>query len=690
MSRETKICRLCIDMCYESKSLYDENGRTNDMYDLVCNYLHPTALNLLEARHLTVMCEPCWLHVSDFHIFRESVKTAQLKLRGERATELSQGFGSNQKVNEAENELPGASHEYVENSPLTQPKLEIMDVAEDSECSLHEVEEQTRQNDQYHISRPSVSGGSNNSETMGKREYYRINDLLAQWMPIIKCPLCPETGSNLSELETHFGDKHATEEFHILCCDRKLSKRLHIKEHLLLHINPNAFKCRLCPKGYGTKKSLRRHVALRHPETQNLSFICTICNRGIKTKGGLKLHYTSLHNVEPPPDSDYEEERGLSPTDVRKLRRRKYRYMKQGKGKMSSNALRKGLGSQASSGSSSRGGRITRFTSSLNAGTAQNSGDVQTIKAIQTVENSETLRASETIEASQSLETSQTLEASQTLENCQTSEASHTVAVLDTLEASQKFQYPLNAEPNLELFKSAHPPEASSNNSNILDTSSPASVSMICSDVDQHNDTKAEANLQEPAIAIVKSETEFEGPGICVKSETIKDAEPNFLIQNVATLKYEITEIDDTHAGPDMIQLELSNESLSNSHDDTDVPNKTARKRRPSKYTCQHCDKVCSTQPAYNYHIWYNHRDEPKHSCPECPSTFRRKRDLLEHVASHQKRDLYGCAFCAFTCRKLNLMSRHRKTDHPQKVNKNFYRKINVASKSATRLQASP
>ncbi|XP_037810347.1 zinc finger protein 91-like [Lucilia sericata] len=80
----TSLCRLCICDYTECKSLFDEFGQGNEVYEITVKYFDPMFLNSQQYPQLSmVICMKCWHHINDFHSFQQTVLNAQTKLEQE-------------------------------------------------------------------------------------------------------------------------------------------------------------------------------------------------------------------------------------------------------------------------------------------------------------------------------------------------------------------------------------------------------------------------------------------------------------------------------------------------------------------------------------------------------------------------------------------------------------------------------
>uniref|UniRef100_A0A1I8PL18 C2H2-type domain-containing protein n=1 Tax=Stomoxys calcitrans TaxID=35570 RepID=A0A1I8PL18_STOCA len=80
MSDQNSSCRLCVNWGEDFKSLYDENGQPNALYEIIVKYFHPTVLDIKKYKKLTGICQECWHQIWSFCSFQKSIHEAQQKL----------------------------------------------------------------------------------------------------------------------------------------------------------------------------------------------------------------------------------------------------------------------------------------------------------------------------------------------------------------------------------------------------------------------------------------------------------------------------------------------------------------------------------------------------------------------------------------------------------------------------------
>ncbi|XP_061395465.1 transcription factor grauzone-like [Musca vetustissima] len=136
------------------------------------------------------------------------------------------------------------------------------------------------------------------TSTIIERPSMPAKDIINKWLPKIKCGSCDSIFQNVTLLEQHFDLQHPGQPMYIVCCSRLIALRV-AKEHALLHKNPNAFKCHLCTRRYGSRTSLRTHISKVHPA--HVEYYCKICGCMNPSYKDQVIHYAKRHCVEGQP-----------------------------------------------------------------------------------------------------------------------------------------------------------------------------------------------------------------------------------------------------------------------------------------------------------------------------------------------------------------------------------------------------
>lgn len=176
----------------------------------------------------------------------------------------------------------------------------------------------------------------------------QIDEIIAQWKPLLKCELCLTARPNFTLLQEHFKIKHPRFTCHIVCCRGKMERRTNIEEHIRKYhcdgvprdisvkgtpININTeeiasfirhyipkMRCRICTKDCESFELYRTHFVQQHPyeefyyscckrkmtRLQSVaehirvhlyedSYKCKYCDKFHFTRVELELHITEKH-----------------------------------------------------------------------------------------------------------------------------------------------------------------------------------------------------------------------------------------------------------------------------------------------------------------------------------------------------------------------------------------------------------
>ncbi|XP_073832079.1 uncharacterized protein [Musca autumnalis] len=85
------------------------------------------------------------------------------------------------------------------------------------------------------------------------------DDLIAQWLPNLKCFACRREFSTFTLLKEHFQKNHTNKRFYVKCCQRMFSSHYNLAEHVCLHIDPSVFKCGECGRFFMYRENLIAH-----------------------------------------------------------------------------------------------------------------------------------------------------------------------------------------------------------------------------------------------------------------------------------------------------------------------------------------------------------------------------------------------------------------------------------------------
>lgn len=169
-------------------------------------------------------------------------------------------------------------------------------LSSEMELTESEPEEERRDADDNTKKQPTDKKSSVEERLERQRKQEFLDQLVAKFMPNIQCIACPETYTNLKELQAHFRQQHPKEKFYVQCCNLKLPVPTRFREHLIIHSNPDAFKCQLCGRTYSLKSGLIGHMALRHPEAvEPKIYSCKKCCKSYDSARRLSFHVKVTH-----------------------------------------------------------------------------------------------------------------------------------------------------------------------------------------------------------------------------------------------------------------------------------------------------------------------------------------------------------------------------------------------------------
>ncbi|ALC41309.1 CG8388 [Drosophila busckii] len=92
----------------------------------------------------------------------------------------------------------------------------------------------------------------------------------------IHCPTCSEELSDFSVLLVHHREKHNVRGYAV-CCNRKFWKRGVLVDHLRRHQNPDLFKCHICQRVMGQRRSLELHMRMHEIKQRGRRYQCDKC-----------------------------------------------------------------------------------------------------------------------------------------------------------------------------------------------------------------------------------------------------------------------------------------------------------------------------------------------------------------------------------------------------------------------------
>ncbi|KAH8370336.1 hypothetical protein KR093_003089 [Drosophila rubida] len=104
-----------------------------------------------------------------------------------------------------------------------------------------------------------------------------FNDYIRDHYKVI-CPVCNAAMEDFSELLLHARKDH-NQRGYALCCNRKFWKRGVLVDHLRRHQNPDLFKCHICQRVMGHRRSLELHMRMHEIKQRGRLYQCEQCSK---------------------------------------------------------------------------------------------------------------------------------------------------------------------------------------------------------------------------------------------------------------------------------------------------------------------------------------------------------------------------------------------------------------------------
>ncbi|XP_058065278.1 zinc finger protein 28-like [Anopheles bellator] len=112
----------------------------------------------------------------------------------------------------------------------------------------------------------------------------------------LRCSECANANfATFGDLKKHCKSLHDTVAY-VECCDRKFKRYTHIREHIVYHRDPNAFRCQVCPRTFSTSRYLHQHHSRQHLAFEQKRHPCDKCSDRFATRYMLMMHDRTHHH----------------------------------------------------------------------------------------------------------------------------------------------------------------------------------------------------------------------------------------------------------------------------------------------------------------------------------------------------------------------------------------------------------
>uniref|UniRef100_A0A182FZF0 Uncharacterized protein n=1 Tax=Anopheles albimanus TaxID=7167 RepID=A0A182FZF0_ANOAL len=237
-------------------------GTCSDYSTLATNYLYRSVVEKHfgfedQLDHLSI-CIICWKKVHDFNTFYNEVK--------QRACIRQIMGGSPVEAESLQNEV---MVEIEENRENDDDGSNISPHKNDSEeqSSSDALQAKPSKNRRRKMTLRSAATStpveyernSTSPETILKRNdasRIRAKDVAEHF--VLRCRVCNQNFDKFKRLQEHSSTAHGVAAY-VECCDRKFNNITTVREHILFHRDPMAFRCDECTRSFSCIRYLNQH-----------------------------------------------------------------------------------------------------------------------------------------------------------------------------------------------------------------------------------------------------------------------------------------------------------------------------------------------------------------------------------------------------------------------------------------------
>ncbi|XP_023292624.2 transcription factor grauzone-like isoform X4 [Lucilia cuprina] len=125
------------------------------------------------------------------------------------------------------------------------------------------------------------------------------DSIITKFFEKIRCPKCELLVHTFGEMRAHFRLDHNDDHGFVECCGRRFATRKFLAEHILVHYNPEHFKCKTCDKVCRDSTQLESHEQTHLPNPPaskyKKTFQCEKCSKTFSSKASFEHHMVAKH-----------------------------------------------------------------------------------------------------------------------------------------------------------------------------------------------------------------------------------------------------------------------------------------------------------------------------------------------------------------------------------------------------------
>ncbi|TDG50830.1 hypothetical protein AWZ03_002819 [Drosophila navojoa] len=126
-----------------------------------------------------------------------------------------------------------------------------------------------------------------------KKQQEEFDAIIAKFFSdVLPCSICNLLVHNFTEMQRHHRLTHQVDPGYMICCGRKFTQRKVLAEHVLVHWNPDHFKCTTCEKSFQNSRHLESHQQVHESK---LTFQCDLCSKAFLSKTAIDYHKLNKH-----------------------------------------------------------------------------------------------------------------------------------------------------------------------------------------------------------------------------------------------------------------------------------------------------------------------------------------------------------------------------------------------------------